>query len=39
MIFYYFEACGYVSEPFEAAGLDAAIDHVERSVRSAANLG
>ncbi len=35
--YHYFEACGFVSEPFQAADLDAAIDHVEATFRSPAN--
>lgn len=31
--YYYFEACGYVSEPFQAANDAAAIDHAEKKFR------
>lgn len=36
--FHYFEACGFVSEPFEAADLDDAITHVEQAFRTPAQL-
>jgi hypothetical protein len=34
--YFYFEACGFVSESFEAADLESAIDHVEASFRNPA---
>lgn len=36
--YHYFEACGYVSEPFQAANLDTAITHVEQNFRTPAQL-
>lgn len=35
--YYYFEACGFVSEPFQAADLDAAEAHVMATFRSPSN--
>jgi hypothetical protein len=35
--YYYFEACGYVSEPFHAADLDAAEAHVAVAFRDPAD--
>lgn len=36
-MFFYFEACGFVSEPFEATDLDAAEAHVMATFRNPAN--
>jgi hypothetical protein len=35
--YHYFEACGYVSEPFTAADLDAAEAHVLATFRNPSN--
>lgn len=35
--YHYFEACGFVSQPFEAATPAAAVAHVEATFRNPAN--
>jgi cytochrome c556 len=35
--YHYFGACGFVSEPFQATDLDAAVTHVEQTFRNPAN--
>lgn len=39
MRYFYFEACGYVSQPFEVASIDAAEAHVLATFRSPDNAG